>query len=100
MSRRTDLSESAGRRRREGESRGRGHDRDGRKYVDLKDSYMSLTEALRHAGIRTRTRVTSATSISESIQTERHGLPERGRRDTRAGRGSAMRGIEGKIAAV
>src|SRR5690606_12637608 len=41
------------------------------KYVDLKDSYMSLTEALRHAGIRTRTRVNIQYVESEDIQTTR-----------------------------
>ena len=40
------------------------------KYVDLKDSYMSLNEALRHAGIHTRTRVNIDYIESENIQTE------------------------------
>ena len=56
------------------------------KYVDLRDSYMSLTEALRHAGIRTRTRVNILYMESEEIQTRGHVVLERRRRDPRAGR--------------
>ena len=68
--------------------RGRGHDRDGRQVrADLRDSYMSLTEALRHAGIRTRTRVNI--QLRRVRRTSRqHGTAclERRRRDPRAGR--------------
>ena len=41
------------------------------KYVNLRDSYMSLCEALMHAGLRTRTRVNL--NFIESQDLERHG---------------------------
>ncbi len=69
------------------------------KYVDLKDSYMSLTEALRHAGIRTRTRVNINYFESESIQTEGTGCLSEVDAILVPG-GFGERGIEGKIAAV
>nr|VFJ53612.1 MAG: CTP synthase [Candidatus Kentron sp. FM]VFJ59237.1 MAG: CTP synthase [Candidatus Kentron sp. FM]VFK09625.1 MAG: CTP synthase [Candidatus Kentron sp. FM] len=69
------------------------------KYVHLRESYKSLSEALIHAGIRTRTRVVIAYIDSEKI--ERDGV------DILAGMdailvpgGFGKRGIEGKIAAV
>ena len=68
------------------------------KYVDLKDSYMSLTEALRHAGIRTRTRVNIEYVESENIQTPGR---RRALNDVDAilvPGGFGERGIEGKIA--
>jgi CTP synthase len=69
------------------------------KYVDLKDSYMSLTEALRHAGIRTRTRVNILYFESETIQTE--GIACLSEVDAiLVPGGFGERGIEGKIAAV
>jgi CTP synthase len=69
------------------------------KYVDLKDSYMSLTEALRHAGIRTRTRVNIKYFESETIQTE--GTAALNEVDgILVPGGFGERGIEGKIAAV
>jgi CTP synthase len=69
------------------------------KYVDLKDSYMSLTEALRHAGIRTRTRVNILYFESETIQTE--GVACLSEVDAiLVPGGFGERGIEGKIAAV
>jgi CTP synthase len=69
------------------------------KYIDLKDSYMSLNEALRHAGIRTRTRVNIDYIESESIQTEGTGCLHDVDAILVPG-GFGERGIEGKIAAV
>ncbi len=69
------------------------------KYVDLKDSYMSLTEALRHAGIRTRTRVNIMYVESENIQTEGTACLNEVDAILVPG-GFGERGIEGKIAAV
>ncbi|HLF09721.1 MAG TPA: CTP synthase [Gammaproteobacteria bacterium] len=69
------------------------------KYVDLKDSYMSLTEALRHAGIRTRTRVNILYVESENIQTQGTACLNDVDAILVPG-GFGERGIEGKIAAV
>jgi CTP synthase len=69
------------------------------KYVDLKDSYMSLTEALRHAGIRTRTRVNILYVESENIQTGGTAFLNDVDAILVPG-GFGERGIEGKIAAV
>jgi CTP synthase len=69
------------------------------KYIDLKDSYMSLNEALRHAGIQTRTRVNIDYIESESIQTEGTGCLQDVDAILVPG-GFGERGIEGKIAAV
>jgi len=69
------------------------------KYIDLKDSYMSLNEALRHAGIRTRTRVNIDYIESESLQTEGTGCLQDVDAILVPG-GFGERGIEGKIAAV
>jgi CTP synthase len=69
------------------------------KYVDLKDSYMSLTEALRHAGIRTRTRVNINYFESENIQTQGTACLNDVDAILVPG-GFGERGIEGKIAAV
>jgi len=69
------------------------------KYVDLKDSYMSLTEALRHAGIRTRTRVNIQYLESEDLQTEGTSCLSEVDAILVPG-GFGERGIEGKIAAV
>jgi CTP synthase len=41
------------------------------KYVNLRDSYISLTEALTHAGVRTRTRVNI--QFVEATDVEKHG---------------------------
>src|SRR3990167_8732914 len=40
------------------------------KYVDLADSYKSLSEALKHAGIKTRTRVNIVYIDSEELEHE------------------------------
>ena len=69
------------------------------KYVDLRDSYMSLTEALRHAGIRTRTRVNILYMESEDIQTRGTSCLNDVDAILVPG-GFGERGIEGKIAAV
>src|SRR4029450_4920215 len=68
------------------------------KYVDLQDSYKSLSEALIHAGIKTRTRVNIHYVDSEAI--EARGVEAL--RDMDAilvPGGFGKRGIEGKIAA-
>jgi CTP synthase len=69
------------------------------KYVDLKDSYLSLTEALRHAGIRTRTRVNILYLESEDIQKDGTACLNDVDAILVPG-GFGERGIEGKIAAV
>jgi len=69
------------------------------KYIDLKDSYMSLNEALRHAGIRTHTRVNIEYIESENIQTEGTECLQDVDAILVPG-GFGERGIEGKIAAV
>jgi CTP synthase len=69
------------------------------KYVDLKDSYMSLTEALRHAGIKTRTRVNILYLESENLQAEGTSVLNDVDAVVVPG-GFGERGIEGKIAAV
>ncbi len=69
------------------------------KYVDLKDAYISLTEALLHAGIHIRTRV--KIRYVESGNLEENGLT--GLNDVDAilvPGGFGERGIEGKIQAV
>jgi len=69
------------------------------KYVDLKDSYKSLTEALLHAGIKTKTRVNIEYLPSELLE-------EKGVEILKSHDGILIpggfgeRGIEGKIAAV
>ncbi len=69
------------------------------KYVDLKDSYMSLTEALRHAGIRTRTRVNIEYLESEEIESNGASCLHDVDAILVPG-GFGERGIEGKIRAV
>jgi CTP synthase len=70
------------------------------KYVDFQDSYLSLNEALIHAGVHTRTKV--KIHFVDAVQLERDG-------DTRALAGMDAilvpggfgdRGIEGKVAAA
>ena len=69
------------------------------KYVDLRDSYISLTEALLHAGIHTRTRVNILYLESEDL--EREGVGRLSEVDAvLVPGGFGERGIEGKIAAV
>jgi CTP synthase len=69
------------------------------KYMDLKDSYMSLNEALLHAGIQTRTRVNILYVEAEDI--ERDGTACLSNADAvLVPGGFGERGIEGKIEAV
>jgi len=69
------------------------------KYVNLKDAYISLTEALMHAGLRTRTRVNI--EFIEATDLEKHGIdPLLGMDAILVPGGFGERGIEGKIQAV
>jgi CTP synthase len=69
------------------------------KYVDLRDSYISLTEALLHAGIQTRTRVNILYLEAEEL--ERDGVGALNEVDAvLVPGGFGERGIEGKIAAA
>jgi CTP synthase len=69
------------------------------KYIDLTDSYKSLSEALIHAGIHTRTKVHIHYLDSESI--EQNGIDALKEMDAvLVPGGFGKRGIEGKIAAV
>lgn len=69
------------------------------KYVDLTESYKSLTEALRHAGIHTGSRVNIAYLDSEEI--ESGGTSGLARYDAiLVPGGFGKRGVEGKIAAA
>jgi hypothetical protein len=56
------------------------------KYVDLTESYKSLTEALRHAGIHTESRVNIEYIDSEEIETTGCASPGQVRRHPGAGR--------------
>ena len=69
------------------------------KYVDLTESYKSLTEALRHAGIHTESRVNIEYVDSEEIETE--GAARLSKFDAiLVPGGFGKRGVEGKIAAA
>ncbi len=69
------------------------------KYVNLKDAYLSLTEALTHAGLRTRTRV--KLHFVEATDIEKHGTVCLEEMDAvLVPGGFGERGIEGKIQAV
>ena len=69
------------------------------KYVNLKDAYISLNEALTHAGLRTRTRVNI--EFIEASDLEKHGTDcLRGMDAILVPGGFGERGIEGKIQAV
>jgi len=69
------------------------------KYVDLQDSYKSLSEALIHAGIHTRTRVRIRYMDSEQIEAKGTDVLKDMDAILVPG-GFGKRGIEGKIAAV
>ena len=69
------------------------------KYMELTDSYKSLSEALVHAGIHTRTRVNIAYINSEDIEEKGVGVLA-GMNAILVPGGFGLRGIEGKIAAV
>jgi CTP synthase len=69
------------------------------KYVDLTESYKSLTEALRHAGIHTESRVNIEYLDSEDIEAE--GTAALAKYDAiLVPGGFGKRGVEGKIAAA
>jgi CTP synthase len=69
------------------------------KYVDLTESYKSLTEALRHAGIHTESRVNIEYVDSENIEAE--GIDSLKKYDAiLVPGGFGKRGVEGKIAAA
>ena len=69
------------------------------KYVDLADSYKSLSEALIHAGIHTRTKLKLHYIDSESIEKDGVGCLESMDAVLVPG-GFGKRGVEGKIAAI
>jgi CTP synthase len=69
------------------------------KYVDLTESYKSLTEALIHAGIHTRSRIDIRYIDSESIEHDGIGAL-RGADAILVPGGFGKRGIEGKIRAI
>ena len=69
------------------------------KYVDLTESYKSLSEALIHAGIHTHTNVNIRYVDSETIETEGIAIL-RGADGILVPGGFGERGVEGKIAAV
>lgn len=69
------------------------------KYIDLSDSYKSLSEALTHAGIHTDTRVNIEYIDSETIELYGTGLLENVDAILVPG-GFGARGIEGKILAA
>jgi CTP synthase len=69
------------------------------KYVQIRDSYISLNEALMHAGLKSRTRV--RVHYIESTEIELHGTGALAGMDAiLVPGGFGERGIEGKIAAV
>jgi CTP synthase len=69
------------------------------KYVQMRDSYISLNEALTHGGLRTRTRVNVHYIESTDIEANGTGCLE-GMDAILVPGGFGERGIEGKIAAV
>jgi CTP synthase len=69
------------------------------KYVDLTESYKSLTEALRHAGIHTESRVNIEYVDSEDIEAKGAGSLSKFDAILVPG-GFGKRGVEGKIAAA
>lgn len=69
------------------------------KYVDLTESYKSLTEALKHAGIHTETDVQISYVDSEAIETDGPGCLK-GMDAILVPGGFGARGVEGKIAAA
>ncbi|HUX72847.1 MAG TPA: CTP synthase [Steroidobacteraceae bacterium] len=69
------------------------------KYVQIRDSYISLNEALMHAGIKTRTRVNIHYFESQDIERSGHGVLQNMDAILVPG-GFGDRGIEGKIQAI
>ncbi len=70
------------------------------KYVDLTESYKSLTEALIHAGMHTASKVQIEYIDSERIETEGIGSRLDGFDAILVPGGFGRRGVEGKIAAI
>ncbi|MCL2309593.1 MAG: CTP synthase [Proteobacteria bacterium] len=70
------------------------------KYVDLTESYKSLTEALIHAGIHTRTKVNIEYFDSEEFETGGDISPLEKADAVLVPGGFGKRGVEGKIAAI
>jgi CTP synthase len=69
------------------------------KYVNLRDSYISLSEALIHAGVRTRTRVNI--QFVEATDVEKHGVGcLEGVDAVLVPGGFGERGIDGKLHAI
>ncbi len=69
------------------------------KYVQVKDSYISLNEALMHGGVKTRTRINI--HYIESTDLEKHGVHAlKGMDAILVPGGFGERGIEGKIQAI
>jgi CTP synthase len=69
------------------------------KYVNLRDSYISLSEALVHGGVRTRTRVNI--QFLEATDVEKHGVGcLHGVDAVLVPGGFGERGIEGKLQAI
>lgn len=69
------------------------------KYVDLTESYKSLSEALIHAGLHTRTKIHIDYVDSEQIETQGTGMLQKYDAILVPG-GFGKRGVEGKIAAA
>lgn len=69
------------------------------KYVDLTDSYKSLSEALVHAGIHTRAKINIHYQDSEQIETEGPACLS-GMDAVLVPGGFGKRGVEGKMAAI
>jgi CTP synthase len=69
------------------------------KYMELIEAYKSLIEALRHAGIKTHTKVNLDFIDSEDIEREGVSLLE-GKHAILVPGGFGLRGVEGKIATV
>lgn len=70
------------------------------KYIDLTDSYKSLSEALKHAGIQTRTKINIAYIDSESLEKQNVHQALHHLDAILVAPGFGKRGIEGKILAV
>ena len=70
------------------------------KYVDLSDSYKSLNEALRHAGIHNHARVKIEYVDSEDLTRDERRQPRRAIDAILVPGGFGKRGVEGKILAV
>src|SRR5690606_13682567 len=69
------------------------------KYMELLDAYKSLIEAMSHAGIQSRTKVTLRYIDSEDIENQGRGLLE-GVDAILVPGGFGLRGVDGKIATV